>query len=64
MLLIYWILQEVVLGEIILVAGYNFTGVGVWAHIGGFFGGLLFIYFFLRQEVLFNRESVLQFVGR
>jgi membrane associated rhomboid family serine protease len=63
-LLIYWILQEVVLGEIILAAGYNFTGVGVWAHIGGFFGGLLFIYFFLRQEVLFNRESVLQFVRR
>ena len=61
-LLIYWILQEIVLGELILARGYNFTGVGVWAHIGGFFGGLVLIYFFLRKEVMFNRESALQFV--
>ena len=63
-LLIYWIAQEIVLGEIILARGYNFTGVGVWAHIGGFFGGLFLVYVFLRQEVMFNRESVLQFVKR
>jgi membrane associated rhomboid family serine protease len=63
-LLIYWIVQEIVLGEIILAQGYNFTGIGVWAHIGGFFGGLFLVYVFIRQEVMFNRESVLQFVRR
>lgn len=63
-LLIYWILQEIVLGQLVLARGYNFTGVGVWAHIGGFFGGLLLVYFFIRKEVFFNRESALQFVRR
>jgi membrane associated rhomboid family serine protease len=61
-ILIYWIVQEIVLGELILARGYNFTGVGVWAHIGGFFGGLLLVFLFIRKEVFFNRESALQFV--
>jgi membrane associated rhomboid family serine protease len=64
LILIYWIIQQIVYAEIILLVGENFTGVGVWAHIGGFFAGLITVYFFLRKEVMFNRESALQFSRR
>jgi len=57
LLLGFWIVQQILIGQLILSAGANFTGIGVWAHIGGFVGGLMVIYLFLRKEVLFNRES-------
>jgi membrane associated rhomboid family serine protease len=63
-LLGFWIVQQIIVGQVILDAGYNYTGIGVWAHIGGFVGGLLVIYLFLRKEVLFNRESVFSFRKR
>lgn len=51
-----WVLQEAVLGQAVLDAGVNFTGVGVWAHLGGFAGGLALITFCVRPDVLFNRR--------
>ncbi len=58
-LLGWWILQQAVLGQFILNYGENLTGIGVWAHIGGFIGGIVLVWLFLRQEVMFNRESVM-----
>ncbi|MCI0556934.1 MAG: rhomboid family intramembrane serine protease, partial [Nitrososphaera sp.] len=58
-LLGWWILQQAVLGQFVLNYGENLTGIGVWAHIGGFIGGIVLVWLFLRQEVMFNRESVM-----
>lgn len=53
-----WVLQAAVAGQAVLDAGFNNTGIGVWAHLGGFAGGLLVILLFLRPDVLFNRRGV------
>lgn len=60
LLLTLWLAQQVFYGQMILEAGVNFTGIGVWAHVGGFLGGLMFVYLCLRKEVMFARESVVQ----
>jgi membrane associated rhomboid family serine protease len=56
-LLAYWVVEQAAVGQLILYLGENMTGIGIWAHIGGFAAGVMFIYLFLRKEVLFNRES-------
>jgi membrane associated rhomboid family serine protease len=57
-LLAWWVLEQAVVGQFIVNTGINETGIGVWAHIGGFALGVLAVYLFLRKEVIYNRESV------
>lgn len=56
-LLGFWVLEQAIVAQIILLAGQNFTGIGVWTHLGGFVGGVPLVYLFLRKEVVFNRET-------
>jgi membrane associated rhomboid family serine protease len=53
-----WVVQEAIAGQAVLDAGVNFTGVGVWAHLGGFAGGLALVTLFLRPDVMFNRRGL------
>ncbi|MBL8056738.1 MAG: rhomboid family intramembrane serine protease [Anaerolineales bacterium] len=52
-----WIVQQAILGQAVLEAGFNFSGIGVWAHLGGFGGGLVLATVFLRPDVMFNRRA-------
>ena len=55
-----WLLLGLwVLGQAVLDAGYNFSSIGVWAHLGGFAGGLLLVTAFLRPDVIFNRRGAI-----
>lgn len=47
----YWILIQALMGLSQLGARYT-TGVAVWAHIGGFFAGLLLVKFFERPQLV------------
>jgi len=60
-LLVWWVLEQAVVGQFILRSGVNETGIGVWAHIGGFVVGLAVVYLFLRKDVIYNRESIFKF---
>lgn len=52
-----WILDQAVAAQAVIDIGFNFTGIGIWAHLGGFAGGLLLVTLFLRPDVLFNRRG-------
>lgn len=47
----YWILIQLLMGFGQLGGGYT-SGVAVWAHIGGFFAGLLLVKFFERPQLV------------
>jgi membrane associated rhomboid family serine protease len=53
-----WIVNQAAMGQAVLELGYNDTGIGVWAHLGGFVGGLLLASLMLKPEVVFNRQGV------
>jgi membrane associated rhomboid family serine protease len=53
-----WILNQAALGQAVLELGYNDTGIGVWAHLGGFVGGLALASLMLKPHVVFNRQGV------
>jgi membrane associated rhomboid family serine protease len=57
-LLAWWVVEQAAVGQFVATVGVNETGIGVWAHIGGFALGLLAIFLFLRKDVIYNRESV------
>ena len=57
-LLAWWVIEQAVVGQLVLRLGLNDTGIGIWAHIGGFAMGILAVYLFLRKDVIYNRESV------
>ena len=48
----YWIVIQLVIGFGQLAAGVQSSGIAVWAHIGGFFAGLLLIKAFVRPELV------------
>ena len=48
----YWIVIQLVIGFSQLAAGAQASGVAVWAHIGGFFAGLVLIKAFVRPELV------------
>ncbi len=48
----YWILIQLVMGLVQVGSGAAAGGVAVWAHIGGFFAGLVLIKFFERRELV------------
>ncbi len=52
-----WLVDQAALGQMVLNVGGNYTGIGVWAHLGGFAGGLALVTLFLRPDVLFNRRG-------
>ena len=47
----YWILIQILMGVGQLGAEFT-SGIAVWAHIGGFFAGLLLIKFFERRQLV------------
>ena len=57
--LVFQFVQDAILGQIALEAaelGLEFySGIGVFAHMGGLVGGLIFIYLFLHPEVVVQR---------
>lgn len=57
-LLAWWVVEQALVGQFVVNAGANATGIGVFAHIGGFAMGVLAIYLFLRKDVIYNRESI------
>jgi rhomboid family protein len=57
-LLVWWLLEQTLVGQVVLRLGANDTGVGIWAHIGGFALGIFAVYLFLRKDVIYNRESM------
>lgn len=48
----YWILIQLLMGVSQLGGGVRGGGVAVWAHIGGFFAGLVLIKLFVRSELV------------
>jgi membrane associated rhomboid family serine protease len=58
--LIYSFLHDALLGQLVVEASRLdiplLLGVGVFAHMGGAFAGLIFIYFFVHPEVLARRR--------
>jgi membrane associated rhomboid family serine protease len=57
LLLGIWVISQATLGQAVLSAGINYSGIGVWAHLGGFAGGLALVMLFIRPDVLFNRRA-------
>ncbi len=52
----YWALLQVVSG-VLTVGGPDMGGVAVFAHIGGFFAGILLIRLFIRDEYVARRPA-------
>src|SRR6266850_2201947 len=52
----YWALLQVVSG-VLTLGGPDMGGVAVFAHIGGFLAGILFIRVFIREEYVARRPA-------
>nr|NIS02428.1 rhomboid family intramembrane serine protease [Gemmatimonadota bacterium]NIT64545.1 rhomboid family intramembrane serine protease [Gammaproteobacteria bacterium]NIU54637.1 rhomboid family intramembrane serine protease [Gemmatimonadota bacterium]NIV21474.1 rhomboid family intramembrane serine protease [Gammaproteobacteria bacterium]NIW38884.1 rhomboid family intramembrane serine protease [Gemmatimonadota bacterium] len=53
----YWIVIQILMG--LAERGMQGGGVAVWAHIGGFFAGLVLVFFFRRPQLVgAKREGV------
>ncbi len=60
-----WFIPRTVWAQAALLdAGFSYTNLGIWIHLGGFLAGLILVSFFLRQAVVFHRRPSAPIPGR